>query len=55
MRPVTWGEAERAARDGFYNHLMGDGARRNCCYGPTDRYCPEGKRLKEAYERAVST
>ncbi len=45
-------EAERIAQlsAAFYNHLM---ARTGCCYAPHDRYCPEGKRLRDAYYTAA--
>jgi len=38
----------------FYGHLMGIGKITNCCYAPVDRYCPEGRRLRDAYYGACS-
>ena len=38
----------------FYGHLMGIGKKTNCCHAPVNRYCPEGKRLRDAYYEACS-
>lgn len=37
------------AFDAYNNHLMGPGARDNCCHAPTGRLCDEGRRLRRAY------
>ncbi len=48
-------EADQTAeycRD-FYTHLFGPGKANNCCYAPADRYCEEGRRLRDRYYEAV--
>lgn len=37
----------------FYNHLFGPGQATGCCYGRTNRYCPEGRRLRDTYYEAA--
>ena len=48
-------EAERVAKlaEDFYNHLFGPGQATGCCYGRTNRYCDEGKRLRDTYYEAA--
>jgi hypothetical protein len=48
-------EAERVAKlaEDFYNHLFGPGQATGCCYGRTNRYCNEGKRLRDTYYEAA--
>ena len=38
----------------FYQHLFGVAKQTGCCYAPADRYCPEGRRLRDAYYRTRS-
>ena len=38
----------------FYDHIMGEGVRNNCCYAPRNRYCEEGRRLRDAYRQVCS-
>ncbi|GEM_PF-5540860 len=44
---TTADDLARACR-AFYRHIEGS----SCCNPPYGRYCPEGQRLKTAYERA---
>ena len=48
-------EAERIAAlaQAFYNHLFGTAKATGCCYAKAERYCPEGRRLRDAYYGAV--
>ena len=48
--------AERVAAlaEAFYSHLFGPGKVTNCCYAPAGRYCPEGRRLRDAYYGAFN-
>lgn len=48
-------EADRVAKlsGEFYQHLFGPGQATGCCHGRSDRYCPEGRRLRNAYYDAA--
>lgn len=39
--------------EAFYNHLFGPGQATGCCCGRTNRYCIEGKRLRDTYYAAA--
>ena len=59
-RPHKPGEYITASPDvtklakAFYDHIMGEGVRNNCCYAPRNRYCEEGRRLRDAYRQVCS-
>lgn len=51
--PRPEAEAVAALAHAFYNHLFGVAKATGCCYARAERYCPEGRRLREAYYSAV--
>lgn len=48
IRELRHGEAA-VLREAFYGHLMGPGLVHGCCHAPAGRYCPDGRRLMNAY------
>lgn len=52
--PRTKAEAVAELFKAFYGHLMGVGKRDCCCYAPVNRYCSEGRRLRDIYYGACS-
>ena len=48
-------EAERVAKlaRSFYDHLFGPAVATHCCHAPRNRYCNEGKRLRDTYYDAA--
>ena len=48
IRELRHGEAA-VLREAFYGHLMGPGLVYGCCRTPAGRYCPDGRRLMNAY------
>ena len=51
--PLPVDETVTQLAEAFYNHLFGPGQATGCCYGRTNKYCGEGKKLRDAYYDAV--
>lgn len=54
INPVA-NERTAEAAHAFYEHIMGDGVRLNCCYAPGNRYCKEGVMLRNKYYDACNS
>ena len=53
---LTRPQAEKWGRlaEAFYNHIFGAALESGCCYAPNDRYCAQGKRLRDEYYASVN-